>query len=154
LHGKGPWWKEKFNKHCVRLTTAREIVLNILHDTSEHLSASDIYLKAHEINPEIGLTTIYRTLELLEQMSLVQKFDFGDGHTRYELFNNPGGKGHHHHLVCMKCRKIIDYTEFINDEIEFIEKTQNKLAKRYNFKITDHAISFYGICENCQHKGA
>ncbi len=150
MHGKGPWWQEKFNKLCVRITAGREIVLNILHDTSEHLSASDIYLKAHEINPEIGLTTIYRTLELLEQMGLVQKFGFGDGHARYELLNNPGGKGHHHHIICMKCRKIIDYTEFIEDEIEFVEKTQKKLAKRYNFNITDHAISFYGTCENCR----
>jgi Fur family ferric uptake transcriptional regulator len=52
-------------------------------------------MKAHAISPEIGLTTIYRTLELLEQMRIVQKFDFGDGQARYELLNNPGGKGHH-----------------------------------------------------------
>lgn len=153
MHGKGPWWQEKFNKRCVRITASREVVMNILQNTTEHLSASDIYLKAHEISPDIGLTTVYRTLELLEQMGLVQKFGFGDGHSRYELLNNPGGKGHHHHLICMRCRKIIDYSEFIDDEVEFIEKTQKKLARRYNFDITDHAINFYGTCEKCRSAG-
>jgi len=150
LHGKGPWWKEKFNKHSVRITSAREIVIDVLHNTDEHLSATEIYMRAHTVSPEIGLTTIYRTLELLEQMRIVQKFDFGDGQARFELLNNPGGKGHHHHLICVKCKRIIDYKDFIHEEVHCLDKTQESLSEKYNFQIIDHIVSFYGVCENCR----
>jgi len=133
-----------------RITAPREVVLDILHETDDHVSAADVYVKAHSVNPNIGLTTVYRTLDMLTQMGIVQKFDFGDGKARYELVNNPGGKKHHHHLVCLKCKAIIDYTEFIDDEIEFIDKTQGKLSKKYDFDITDHAISFFGLCTRCR----
>jgi Fur family ferric uptake transcriptional regulator len=149
VHGKGPWWRQQFQQYSVRVTAPREIVMDILQNTKEHLSASDIYIAANSVNPAIGLTTIYRTLDMLEQMNIVQKFDFGDGRARYELINNPVAKAHHHHMICMKCRKVIDYTEFVKDEIEFIEKTQAILSKKYNFNITDHNISFYGFCEKC-----
>ena len=152
MHGRGPWWQERFTQNCVRITAAREVVSNVLHETAEHLSATEIYMKAHAISPEIGLTTIYRTLELLEQMRIVQKFDFGDGQARYELLNNPGGKGHHHHLICVKCKKIIDYKDFINEEINCLGKTQEFLSEKYNFQINDHIVSFYGLCEECRGK--
>lgn len=151
MRGRGPWWKERFNEHNVRMTTSREVVLEVLNDTAEHLSASDIYVKAHAVRPDIGLTTVYRALEILEQMGIVQKFDFGDGRSRYELINSPDRKDlHHHHLVCVKCRKIINYTDFIKDELELIRNTQSKLSEKYDFDITGHVVNFYGICRDCR----
>ncbi|MBN1531245.1 MAG: transcriptional repressor [Spirochaetes bacterium] len=133
-----------------RITAPRELVIDILHNTDDHMSASDVYIQAHQINPSIGLTTVYRTLEMLTQLGIVQKFDFGDGKARFELVNNPGGKKHHHHLICLRCKTIVDYSEFLEEELEFVRKTQNKLSKKHNFQITDHAISFYGFCERCR----
>jgi len=150
LHGKGPWWKLKFDENCVRITAGREAVINILHSTDKHLSATDIYLMAQRDNPDIGLTTVYRTLELLEQLNMVQKFDFGDGHARYELLNNPGGKGHHHHLICLKCKKIIDYKDFVSEEMNCLARTEELLSAKYNFVITDHSVTFYGFCQSCK----
>lgn len=150
MRGRGAWWQDRFQNMGARITASRELVINILHDTDDHMSASDVYIRAHQVNPGIGLTTVYRTLEMLAHMGIVQKFDFGDGKARYELINNPGGKKHHHHLICLRCKTIMDYTEFIDDEIEFINKTQSKLSKKYNFDITDHAISFYGFCRQCR----
>jgi Fur family ferric uptake transcriptional regulator len=150
VRGRGAWWQDRFQNMGARITAPRELVINILHDTDDHMSASDVYIRAHQVNPGIGLTTVYRTLEMLAHMGIVQKFDFGDGKARYELINNPGGKKHHHHLICLRCKTIMDYTEFIDDEIEFINKTQSKLSKKYNFDITDHAISFYGFCRQCR----
>ena len=96
------------------------------------------------------MTTVYRTLEILVQLSLVQKFQFGDGAARYELLTERDNKEHHHHLVCLRCNSIIDYTDFIEDEIEFIKKTEDGLSKKYNFEIKSHMIRFYGICESCK----
>lgn len=150
MRKRGAWWQDRLQDSGARITAPREVVIEILHDTADHMSAADVYIRAHEINPSIGLTTVYRTLDMLTQLGIVQKFDFGDGRARFELVNNPGGKQHHHHLICMKCKSIIDYTEFIQDEVDFIRKTQDKLSKKYNFTITDHAISFYGVCSHCR----
>ncbi len=110
----------------------------------------DIFKKVHEMNPSTGLTTVYRTLDLLEQMGMAQKYIFGDGKARYELAINRKGKGYHHHLVCVKCKTIIDYSDFTNNEIELFKATKTKLLKKYNFKIVNHVTYFYGLCGKCQ----
>lgn len=147
-----PWWHGKFKGCGYRLTIPRKIILDVLSETTEHLSAEEIYMKVHKIYPAIGLTTVYRTLELLVRTGLVYKFDFGDGRARYELSENPKGIGHHHHLVCTKCGRIIDYTDFIEDEVELLKRTEKGLSKKYNFKITSHLIQFYGLCDKCKNK--
>lgn len=149
----GPlWWHGKFRGCGYRITVPREAILDVLNRTSEHLSAEDIYMAIHKTHPNIGLTTIYRTLELLVHMGLVFKFDFGDGRARYELSEGPKGTRHHHHLVCTKCGRVIDYTDFIDDEIELLSRTEKGLSRKFNFKIANHLIQFYGLCEKCQDK--
>jgi len=147
-----PWWHGKFKGCGYRLTVPRQAILDVLSKTSKHLSAEDIYLAVHKVYPAIGLTTVYRTLELLVQTGMVFKFDFGDGRARYELSERPGSAGHHHHLVCTGCRRIIDYSDFINEELELLKQTEKGLSKKYNFKITNHLIQFYGLCEKCKGK--
>ena len=132
------------------MTVPRQAILEVLSKTSKHLSAEDIYLAVHKISPAVGLTTVYRTLELLVQMRLVFKFDFGDGKARYELSEGPKGVRHHHHLVCINCNRVIDYTDFINDEAELIQKTKKRLSEKYSFRITNHQIQFYGLCDRCK----
>ena len=73
-----PWWHGRFRRFGHRLTAPRETILNTLSKTQKHLSAEDIYLEVHKIYPAVGLTTVYRTLELLVRMGWVYKFDFGD----------------------------------------------------------------------------
>jgi Fur family ferric uptake transcriptional regulator len=151
--GTGPPWLHGKLKGCGhRLTIPRRAILDVLSKTTEHPSAEEIYLQVHKVYPAIGLTTVYRTLELLVQNGLVFKFDFGDGRARYELTESPKSMGHHHHLVCTGCRRIIDYTDFINEEIDLLTRTEKGLSKKYRFKIADHLIQFYGLCEKCQAK--
>ena len=147
-----PWWQGRFRGYGYRLTVPRETILDALTKTSKHLSAEDIYMTVHKVYPNIGLTTIYRTLELLVQIGLVLKFDFGDGRARYELAEGPQGARHHHHLICTNCGRVIDYTEFIDEEKELLSQTEKGLSKKYNFKITNHLIQFYGLCDKCQNK--
>lgn len=147
---RGPWWQNRLNDAGFRLTNPRELVIGIIRETDKHLSAEDVYVKALQINPSIGLTTVYRTLDLFTQIGVVQKFDFGDGKARYELTNNPLKKSHHHHMVCLKCKSIIDYTDFMKEELELMKKTEKALSKKYNFKIMYHLIHFYGLCSSCR----
>ncbi len=152
--GKGPasWWHGEFKGCGYRITIPRQIILKVLEESSGHLSAEDIYLKVYKIYPAIGLATVYRTLEILVNMGLVSKFDFGDGRARYELIQDIKEPVHHHHLVCTNCGRIIDYTDFLEEEIELIKKIEKKLSAKYNFEIKNHTIQFNGLCDKCSNK--
>ena len=145
-----PWWHGQFRGCGYRVTVSREFILDVLAKADKHLSAEDIYMKVHSTYPNIGLTTIYRTLDLLSTLGLVFKFDFGDGRARYELTKGPKGLRHHHHLVCTGCNRVVDYTDFIDDEVELLNQIEDGLSKKYKFKITNHLIQFYGLCERCR----
>lgn len=146
------WWHGRFRGRGYRITVAREAILDVLSHTEEHLSAEEVYLAVHRIQPNVGLTTVYRTLELLVHIGLVFKFDFGDGRARYELSEGPKGARHHHHLVCTECGRVIDYTDFIDDEVELLGRTERGLSEKFKFKITNHVIQFYGKCDKCRTK--
>jgi len=113
------------------------------------MSAKDIYASLYSMYPGIGLTTIYRTLELLHRLGFVHKVTTSNGQSRYEL-RSEDKKEHHHHLICIKCGKIIDYRDFVQEELELVKKTEEALAKKHNFLIKDHNIEFVGLCEKCR----
>ncbi|MDP8262507.1 MAG: transcriptional repressor [Candidatus Ancaeobacter aquaticus] len=143
-------WHGKMRGGGFRLTIPRQGILDILGNASEHLSAEDIYLKVHRKHPTVGLTTVYRTLEMLVQLGIISKYDFGDGRARYEISERADGKEHHHHLVCSACGKVTDYTDFVDEEVQLLKKTEKGLSKKFNFKITSHVLQFYGLCEKCK----
>jgi len=148
---KGYQWCHGKVKGCgYRMTLGREATLEVLSQADEHLSAEDIYMRVHKIYPSIGLTSIYRTLDILTNIGLVNKFDFGQGRARYELAEGSRGKNHHHHLVCTGCGRVIDYTDFVDEELALLKKTEEGLSRKYNFKITNHFIQFYGLCDSCK----
>lgn len=140
-------WHGRFLGRGCRLTLPREVVLAVLGRTSKHLSVDEVFAAVNKLYPGIGIATIYRTLDLLSQMGIVTKLEFGEGKSRYELSDSK--KGHHHHLVCSGCGQIIDYSDFIEKEVEFLGKLEGELAKKHNFKINSHQIHFYGLCEKC-----
>ena len=142
LHGR-------FRNAGFRLTLPRQAILNVLAENPKHSSAEEIFLSVHENYPGIGLATIYRTLDLLTQINLISKFYFGDGHSRYELASETT-KEHHHHMVCTQCGQIIDYSDFMEEEVEFIKGLEAELSKNHKFKINSHQIHFYGLCERCR----
>jgi len=142
-------WHHQFQAHACRWTGPRESILNLLSRASGHLSAKDIYAALYPEYPGLGLTTIYRTLELLHRLGIVQKVTSGDGQGRYELrSDNP--KDHHHHLICTRCGAIINYRDFVREELELVKKTEEALTKKYDFAIQDHNIEFLGLCAKCR----
>jgi Fur family transcriptional regulator, ferric uptake regulator len=132
-----------------RMTAGREAILNILARSNEHLSAEDIYLKIHEDKPSIGLTTVYRTLELLVSIGMVSKCIFSDGRARFELLQGPRRMKYHHHLVCTGCNRVIEYCDFSAEEISIFERIEDSLPKNHDFLITNSLVQYCGLCAKC-----
>lgn len=141
-----PLLLEKFQsllkENTLKFTKQRELVLKFLYDNDGHFTPEDIYTLLKQENPDIniGIATVYRTLTLLESSQIASSISFGVQGKKYEL----GLKKHHDHLICTKCGEII---EFFDD---VIEERQDAIAKKFNFKMTDHTMKIVGLCENCQ----
>jgi Fur family ferric uptake transcriptional regulator len=121
-----------------KLTPQRRLIVDIIHDAAEHLTAEDIIAKVYKKMRGVNKSTIYRTLDILEETGCVVKSEL-DAHFIYHHTE----EGHHHHLVCHKCGKTIDCGEniFLN-----IEKC---LAKQYGFKADFKHLLINGVCQSC-----
>jgi len=136
--------KKQLHAHSYKLTPQREATVRVLLEREEdHLSAEDVYLLVKEKSPEIGLATVYRTLELLSELKIVDKINFGDGVSRYDL-RKEGAKHSHHHLVCIECGSV---EEIVNDLLEDVERI---VKNEWGFEVKDHRLTFHGICKQCQ----
>lgn len=135
-------YQAKLIANNYKLTSQRKLILEVLIDNhGEHLNADDIYNIVREIDPDIGLATVYRTLELFCELNIIQQLDFDDSSKRYEIETE---ESHHHHLICERCEAVIEF----NDAI--LESFEDDLEEKYNFMTTNHSIKFYGYCEECQ----
>ncbi|UTJ05907.1 Fur family transcriptional regulator [Arcobacter roscoffensis] len=125
----------------LKYTEQREIVLSILINAEDHLTAEEVYNEIKKQYPDtnIGIATVYRALSFLEEVDLIVSINFGTDGKKYES----NAKSHHDHLICTSCGKIV---EFLDDEIE---KRQDRIAKKNKFKITSHSMQLYGTCEDC-----
>lgn len=132
--------QEHITKHHLKVTKERSAILRAFMEAERHVTAEELYRMMKEKHASIGLATIYRTLNLFCECGLAEQRQFGDGHARYELTYNVN---HHDHLVCIQCKKII---EFENLDIE---KLQEKVAKKNNFTIYTHKLELYGFCSDC-----
>lgn len=139
--------REKLQERQYKMTPQRQTVLRVFIEHPEkHLSAEEVHGLLKERPAEIGLATVYRSLELLSGLGLLQKIDFGDGRARYEL-NDNDAKGHqHHHLICIKCGTVKEFAD------DLLEPLENDIAKKMKFKVLDHQVKFYGCCQECQVK--
>jgi Fur family ferric uptake transcriptional regulator len=127
------------------LTKGAQKVLELLEQSHELTSAQDIYgrLRTEESSKAPGLTTVYRSLESLVSLGLVQSVDLGDGERRYEVVN-PGE--HHHHLVCRGCTRSTHLDSCLVEDIE------NAIRDKYKFEIESHVFEVFGLCEDCASK--
>lgn len=133
----------------LKVTTQRLAVLTVLSQKADsHLTAEEIYDLVKVENPEIGLATVYRTVQLLLELKIIDRIYLDDGYVRYELgnvFEDEDGH-HHHHLICVKCGKV---TSFQGDLLEEFEK---RMEEQTGFQIQDHDVKLYGYCADCRRK--
>ena len=128
---------ESLKKTGLKITTPRKQILQTL--SSIPMSAQEIQVILKEKGLAIDLVTVYRTLELFENLGLIRKTEFEDHIARFELVSDE----HHHHLVCIKCGITQDV---VINENKFIE-----IEKQSEFKLERHALEFFGFCKLCQH---
>ncbi len=147
--GRGMGWRRMMTGRGFRITAPREAVMHVLMNSNTHMSAKEIYAEVLRIEPSAGLTTIYRTLETMADMNIISRVEIGDKTTRYEMRSEEDSK-HHHHIICTNCRKVIDYSEFSDDEMELFSRMTANIEKKYNIKITSHNVQFFGICLECE----
>jgi len=125
----------------LKTTLPRLRILAILEEgKGHHYTAEDVYKALLDAGEEIAFATVYRVLTQFENAGLVLRHNFEGGRSVFELDNGQ----HHDHMVCAKCNTV---TEFYDVEIE---ERQRIVAKKHNFKLEDHSLYLYGICENCQ----
>jgi Fur family ferric uptake transcriptional regulator len=134
-------FREQFKDY--KMTPQRRLILQILLENQQlHMSAEEVYALAKENDSEIGLATVYRTLDLLEELKIIHKLNFGDGRSRYELYHVQS-EHHHHHLVCLKCNQILEVKE------DLLQQLESLIEREHGFHIMDHRVQFYGYCSTC-----
>ena len=126
-------------EHNLKSTKQREAILEVFLAATGHITSDDLFQQVRGVHPNIGYTTVYRTMKLLCDAGLAVERHFDDGITRYEIAHE-----HHDHLVCTRCGKIIEF------ECRTIEETQNQIAARYGFRVLRHRHELYGHCEACR----
>ena len=124
--------------HCekigLRLTDQRRAVVSVLENARDHPNIQDLYERASQVDPNLSIATVYRTVKLLEELDILTKLEFGDGVARYEIAD----KNHHDHLIDLKTGKVI---EFYDEEIERLQKKQ---AQKLGYRLIGHRLELYG----------
>lgn len=131
---------ENVKRSGYKLTKVRHTLIEFLFSQAKPLSAPEILQKIQKKHYSTNKTTIYRELEFLCSQKIAEEVTLGDGIKRYEI-----PLSHHHHLVCLQCRKVSDVS-FQND----IEAYERRISRSNGFKIFRHSLEFFGICVDCQ----
>lgn len=140
-------FKELLKKNGLKVTTQRTAILEVLQDRpGSHLTAEEIYDCVKEEHPDIGLATVYRTVQLLSELNVIDRFRLDDGYVRYEIGTMEENTHHHHHLVCLHCQTVF---AFEDDMLESLEK---KIEESMGFHVSDHEVKLYGYCKDCRKK--
>ena len=133
--------KNSLQNEGLRYTSQRQIVWDEICKTDEHRDAEEIYFTIRQGGQKVSRATVYRTIDVLVKNNLVRKLELGDGRNRYE---NKLDSSHHDHIICIQCGKI---NEFMDEDIE---RLQDEIAKKYQFKIVRHIHQIFVLCKDCR----
>lgn len=119
----------------MKMTAQRRVIARVLSDAADHPDVEEVHRRAARLDPHISIATVYRTVRLFEEASILERHDFGDGRSRYE--ETP--EEHHDHLIDLKSGRVV---EFRNPEIEAL---QEEIARAHGFKLVGHRLELYGV---------
>ncbi len=129
----------KLSEQGYRLTPQRLMIVAAIENSDNHISAEEIYVQIIARYPNVNISTVYRTMELLKRLGLVTETDLGEGRVRY----HPTDKGHHHHLVCRECGAIID----LDDSL--LAPLKSALRQEHKFIADLRHLAIFGRCIKC-----
>ncbi len=135
---------ESLREEGYRLTPQRMMILGIILDTDQHMTAEEIHQRVCQQYPFVDISTVYRTLQLLKKLRLLSETDLGGGRVEYELTQ----EARHHHLVCRKCGE----TFALDDEV--IDPLRARLMEKHGFEADMEHFAIFGVCEGCGTKSA
>jgi Fe2+ or Zn2+ uptake regulation protein len=133
-------WFQKLKENGQRLTRQRSVIVEVLLSTNRALKPIEVYDLGRKSFPNLGLVTVYRTLENLEKLNLLQKVHQPQGCNRYIKSTH----GHRHLLICTSCGKAV-YFDGFNLKQQF-----KKVSDEHDFRIDHHWLQLSGICRQCQ----
>ena len=133
-------WVERLRQCGHRLTPQREMIIQVVNASEGHLTADEIIARVRKHYPHLNKSAVYRTLDLLIGLGLVNPTDLGQGCITYEAHRDP----HHHHLICQRCGKIAQVDASIFASVE------RKLREEYAFAPCLDHFAIFGLCEKCQ----
>lgn len=129
---------DRLEKLCLekglKMTEQRRVIARVLSEAVDHPDVEQVYQRATAIDPKISIATVYRTVKLFEEASILERHDFGDGRARYE----EAPEEHHDHLIDVNSGEVV---EFYSEEIE---KLQEQIASKLGYKLVDHRLELYG----------
>jgi Fur family ferric uptake transcriptional regulator len=120
----------------MKMTGQRRVIARVLSEATDHPDVEQVHRRASEIDPRISIATVYRTVRLFEEASIVERHDFGDGRARYE---EAGGREHHHHLINLRTGAVIEF------ESEELEALKRKIARDLGYDLVDERLELYGV---------
>ncbi|MDF2611662.1 MAG: hypothetical protein K0R92_3136 [Lachnospiraceae bacterium] len=143
--------QEKFKlllkQNGLKVTTQRVAILEVLNSRpGKHLTAEEIYDHVKKKYPDIGLATVYRTIQLLSELDVIDKLNLDDGYVRYEIGrkNKEEACHHHHHLICLDCGNIYAFQD------DLLETLEDRIRNTLGFQVVDHEVKLYGHCKKCR----
>lgn len=122
-----------------KITPQRRMILDILNNSTRHLTAEEIANEVKKIQPSVSIATVYRNLNLMVDINLLTRLKLHNGPARYQI-----NHGHNHHLVCMACGEAVSL------DICPMQEKIAQIVEEMGFKVDDHYFEITGICKDCQ----
>lgn len=133
--------KEKMDQGGYKMTRQRQVILEVLQASrGEHLTAEEVLSAARQKAPNLGIATVYRTLEKMASLDILYKTRFDEGKHRYELADE--SSHHHHHVQCLSCGRIFELEENLLNDIE-------RQIEQQGFSVVNHRLTIYAVCPKC-----
>ena len=119
----------------MRMTEQRRVIARVLADAADHPDVEELYRRCAEVDRNISISTVYRTVKLFEDAGIIERHDFREGRARYEQIP----EAHHDHLINLRTGEVIEF------QSEEIEEMQRLIAERLGYRLVDHRLELYAV---------
>jgi Fur family transcriptional regulator, ferric uptake regulator len=119
----------------MRMTEQRRVIARVLAESVDHPDVEELYRRCHEVDRNISISTVYRTVKLFEDAGIIERHDFREGRARYEQIP----EAHHDHLINLRTGEVIEFRS------EEIERLQTEIARRLGYRLIEHRLELYAV---------